>query len=71
MNDFIEYLFVTDQIDSDYWNKVNDFWEEVKANDTLSIQTKNKIYDLCCKLVDTKYAVSKNDIVKEIDSLMQ
>lgn len=76
MDDFIEYLFVTDQLDeekpnNEYWDKVNNFWQDIRTNALISGEIKNKIYDLCNKLVEEKSESNKQRIIKEIEDLIK
>lgn len=77
MDDFIEYLFVTDQLDSEeennniFWNKVNDFWQDIQINGLISEDTKSKIYNLCNKLVEEKSESKRQIIIKEIEDLIK
>ncbi len=73
MDDFLEYLIVTDQLGDDddeaYFNQVNEFWINIQNDDSFSQKTKDRVYELCNKLVREKSKFKRDIMIKEIESL--
>jgi Fe2+ transport system protein B len=54
-----------------YWESVNDFWQEVQSNDSISDEKKEIIYKLCNQLVETSNEKTRKKLIKQIDLLLK
>jgi hypothetical protein len=56
---------------NDYWNQVNNFWQDVQNNDSISQDKKDKIFKLCNQLVETSKEKERKRIISQIDLLLK
>ena len=70
MDDFLEFVLIIDDDDDDvYADQVNDYWLQVESHDSLSQETKDKVYELCTKLVSERSHRKRKEIIREIENL--
>lgn len=54
-----------------FWNSVNDFWQYVQDNESISQDIKDKVFNLCNQLVSTSKEKERKQIIKQIDLLLK